>query len=90
MSLDVEGFEAQVLAGLDFDRHAPRYLLVEQRDRACSAAVAQLLAGRYRRCEQLSPHDVLYARSDQPDASELDTGGSFGRDRFPDAPSMLA
>ena len=65
MSLDVEGFEPQVLAGLDLDRHAPRYLLVEQRDEQCRTAVEQALDGRYRRCEQSSPHDVLYAREDQ-------------------------
>lgn len=66
MSLDVEGFEAEVLKGVDLDRHAPRYLLVEQRDDACRTAVERLIEGRYRRCDELSPHDVLYARSDQP------------------------
>lgn len=66
MSLDVEGFEPQVLAGLDLDRHPPRYLLVEVRDEASGAAVKEQLGDRYRVCEQLSPHDVLYARADQP------------------------
>lgn len=68
MSLDVEGFEAEALKGLDLDRHAPRYLLVEQHDDARRAAVETILGDRYRRCEQLSPHDMLYARSDQPTA----------------------
>lgn len=29
LSLDVEGYEAEVLRGLDFDRHGPRYMLIE-------------------------------------------------------------
>jgi len=29
LSLDVEGYEPQVLAGLDFDRYAPRFVLLE-------------------------------------------------------------
>lgn len=66
MSLDVEGFEPEVLKGLDLDRHAPRYLLVEQHDDASRAAVEAQLGDRYRRVEQLSPLDVLYARHDQP------------------------
>lgn len=33
LSLDVEGSELEALAGLDLARHAPRYLLVEARDR---------------------------------------------------------
>lgn len=31
-SLDVEGYEAQVLAGIDFQRHRPEHLLVEVRN----------------------------------------------------------
>jgi FkbM family methyltransferase len=43
MSLDVEGFETQVLAGLDLGRHAPRWLLVEDsRDGGLFAHVAGL------------------------------------------------
>lgn len=33
LSLDVEGYEAQVLRGIDFDRHAPELMLIEVRDR---------------------------------------------------------
>jgi FkbM family methyltransferase len=65
MSLDIEGFEAEALRGLDLDRHAPRFLLVEQWDDASRAAVEQVLGARYRACEALSPHDMLYARADQ-------------------------
>ena len=31
LSLDVEGYEAQVLKGVDFDRHRPEYMLIEVR-----------------------------------------------------------
>ncbi len=40
--LDVEGAEWDVLAGLDFARHARRFLVVEERD----ATVADFLAAR--------------------------------------------
>lgn len=73
MSLDVEGFEPQVLAGLDLERHAPRFLLVEVRDDDARAAVEERLRDRYRACEQLSPHDVLYARADQPAGCQDET-----------------
>ncbi len=32
LSLDVEGFELQALQGIDFDRHRPRFMLIEVRD----------------------------------------------------------
>lgn len=57
LSLDVEGYEAQALAGLDFGRHAPRYILVEARYRD---AIDALLLPRYEVVEMLSHHDVLY------------------------------
>jgi FkbM family methyltransferase len=65
MSLDVEGFEAEALRGLDLDRHAPRFLLVEAWDEKSRIAVERILSERYRACDELSPHDVLYARADQ-------------------------
>ena len=51
--------ELEVLKGLDFARHAPRYLLIEtgQVD-----AVISLLGSRYRFVESLSHHDYLFAR----------------------------
>lgn len=33
LSLDVEGYEAQVLNGLDLNRHRPKFMLIEVRDR---------------------------------------------------------
>jgi FkbM family methyltransferase len=65
LSLDVEGYEPQALAGLDFDRHAPRYVLVEMREvKRDRGAIEAVLGERYVEVEALSPFDVLYARSD--------------------------
>jgi FkbM family methyltransferase len=69
LSLDVEGYEPQVLAGLDLERHAPRYVLVEVIDDAAQARVEAALGDRYVAVERLSPFDVLYARRDQVPAS---------------------
>jgi FkbM family methyltransferase len=71
LSLDVEGYEPQVLRGLDLDRHAPRFLLVEMHDlEAGRRAVEAVLGERYVAVEQLSPLDLLYARADQPGARD--------------------
>jgi FkbM family methyltransferase len=57
-SLDVEGYELEVLKGLDLARHRPRYILVET---AQIEKVDALLGGAYERVDQLSVHDHLYA-----------------------------
>jgi FkbM family methyltransferase len=61
LSLDVEGAEAAALRGLDFARHAPRFICVEARDRP---AIEALLGSRYRLVEVLtdlgSYQDLLY------------------------------
>lgn len=62
LSLDVEGYEEYVLRGLDFERHAPRYCLIEVGMRAERGAVEAILGDRYRPVEELSPYDVLYER----------------------------
>jgi FkbM family methyltransferase len=62
MSLDVEGFEPQVLRGLDLERHAPRLLLVEAHGAAARAAVEAVLGDRYEAVEAITPQDVLYRR----------------------------
>jgi len=54
-SLDVEGFELQVLQGLTKVR--PRFLLIEARDRA---AIDAHLLPNYEVAAELSHHDVLY------------------------------
>ncbi len=57
LSLDVEGFELQVLKGLDLDRHRPRYILVEARD---EDAIRAHLAPKYDEVAKLSHHDILF------------------------------
>jgi FkbM family methyltransferase len=61
-SLDVEGYEAEVLAGLDLERHAPRMLVVEVDMRAASDRVVEALGDYYLPPERLSPVDVLFRR----------------------------
>ena len=61
MVLDVEGHELDVLAGLDFERHAPRYLIIEALDRAKQQpALDSALAEHYESLEALSEYDLLY------------------------------
>jgi FkbM family methyltransferase len=57
LSLDVEGYEAAVLRGLDLSRHAPRYILVEAR---YPDDLDDLLLDRYDKIDQLTELDVLY------------------------------
>lgn len=57
-SLDVEGYELEVLKGIDFDRHRPRYFLIEARD---ADAVRDFLWNKgYRHSAQWSKHDHLF------------------------------
>ena len=60
-SLDVEGYEVEVLRGLDFSRHAPRFILVET---AKPDEVAALLGGKYELREKFSYHDYLFTLRD--------------------------
>jgi FkbM family methyltransferase len=72
LSLDVEGFEPFVLRGLDLDRHAPRWLLVEMHDLDTGRReIGEILGDRYVEHGTLSPLDVLYRRADVgvPDSS---------------------
>lgn len=57
LSLDVEGFEPQALLGLDFDKIAPKWILVEANH---PEAVEAALRGRYGLIAELSHHDRLY------------------------------
>ncbi|MEJ1961713.1 MAG: FkbM family methyltransferase [Gammaproteobacteria bacterium] len=59
-SLDVEGFELEVLYGLDFERHRPRYLLIETEQ---YDEIAAFLAPWYTLVEALSHHDFLFRSS---------------------------
>ncbi len=63
--LDVEGFETNVLKGIDFKRHAPRYICVEVWD---SEEVCNFLSERgYKILDVLGNHgehrDILFART---------------------------
>ena len=59
LSLDVEGFELQVLQGLDLERHAPTWMLIEARYRD---EIDAHLQDHYEVVDELSHHDVLYRR----------------------------
>lgn len=61
-SLDVEGYEIEVLKGLDFARFKPTYLLVETEQ---IEAVDQLLGSTYSRIAKPTFHDYLYKANDE-------------------------
>jgi FkbM family methyltransferase len=61
--LDVEGYEAQVLRGLDLARHAPAFALIEVLDDDARPAIDAALGGRYDEVERVTPTDVLFRRS---------------------------
>jgi len=58
LSLDVEGYESEVLKGLDFNKYKPRYICVEVRDKQ---AIISLLENNY---EQISILSDLNGLSD--------------------------
>lgn len=59
MSVDVEGAELAALSGLDLERHAPQFLLVETED---VDPVADLLSEHMTMVDKLSFHDYLFER----------------------------
>ena len=65
LSLDVEGYELEVLKGLDLERHRPRYMLIEMLDAAYSRSrVEAMIAHRYDLLAELTPRDFLFALRD--------------------------
>ncbi len=67
LSLDVEGYEAAALRGLDLERHAPAWILIEMHDPVAGRReIAPILGDRYAEHSQLSPVDVLYRRLGPP------------------------
>jgi FkbM family methyltransferase len=62
LSLDVEGYEPEVLKGLDFNRHRPAWLLLEVRDRPL---IEQIILPFYQQTailgENESYADILYS-----------------------------
>jgi len=55
-SLDVEGYELEVLKGLDLKRHRPRFILVETKN---IDGVLEVLDRQYTVVEQMSFHDYF-------------------------------
>ncbi|MFN7853364.1 FkbM family methyltransferase [Anabaena sp. AL09] len=60
-SLDVEGYELEVLQGLNLDRYKPKYILVEAR---FFDQINSFLTNYYDLIAQLSHHDYLYQLRD--------------------------
>jgi FkbM family methyltransferase len=60
LSLDVEGFEIEVLKGLDFSRYAPRFLLLECLTEGDLTRITAFLGDRYRLTSQLNERDFLF------------------------------
>ena len=56
LSLDVEGFEAEVLKGLDLDKFRPQYMIVETDD---INGVMAIVGMHYDNVEKISYHDYL-------------------------------
>ncbi len=56
-SLDVEGYEVEVLKGLDFEKYSPAYILIETWK---LEEVMTLIRDRYEMIEQLATHDYLF------------------------------
>jgi len=59
LSLDVEGYELNVLKGLDFNKYRPKYMLIEARFRQ---EIEEYILEFYTDVDQLSFHDYLYKR----------------------------
>lgn len=62
-SLDVEGYELEVLSGLNLTKHSPTYLLVETKT---PELVTQRLGDGYTPLAQLTHHDYLYQSRSTP------------------------
>jgi FkbM family methyltransferase len=59
MTVDVEGYELEVLKGLDLERHAPNYLLVEAWEHE-RELVIDYLSSHYSIAANLSSRDILF------------------------------
>ena len=60
-SLDVEGFEASVLRGLDLSQSAPKFLLIECHNEERYSEVRELLSEYYDDGEKLTRHDYFFS-----------------------------
>jgi hypothetical protein len=57
LSIDVEGVEAEVLNGLDFDKYTPKWILVEVNK---LNEIEKIILPKYELVDCLSRHDNLY------------------------------
>ncbi|HEY9874749.1 MAG TPA: FkbM family methyltransferase [Candidatus Obscuribacterales bacterium] len=62
-SLDVEGYELNVLQGLDFDKYQPHYILIECLDQKAKQTIEAYLSNFYTCIAKLSSRDYLYQYS---------------------------
>jgi FkbM family methyltransferase len=63
LSLDVEGYEPEVLRGLDLARRGPRHMLIEIREPSTGKPpIDEIVGAHYDDGTMLSPYDVLYTR----------------------------
>lgn len=72
LSIDVEGYELEVMRGLNLQIHAPRFILIETHT---VGEVTRLLGNLYILRERCSPHDYLFERIHS--ATELSIDGSL-------------
>jgi len=66
LSLDLQGFEATALRGLDLERWRPTVMLIEIDDAEAQRAVDAVLGSHYDCVAWLTPHDVLYRSNTHP------------------------
>lgn len=62
LSLDVEGFEIQVLNGLDFAKSAPEFMLIEIQNEDRLQMMMEILGDYYGPGEKLTRHDYFFKR----------------------------
>lgn len=62
LSLDVEGYEINVLKGLDLKKYRPKYILIEAWERAETDQFLSL--NSYEPIDTLSYHDILYINNE--------------------------
>lgn len=60
LSLDVEGYEIEVLKGLDFNRWRPRYMLIECLTSESKEKMDMFLAGKYECIDKFTFRDYFY------------------------------
>ncbi len=88
LSLDVEGYELNVLKGLNFEKYRPQFILVEAR---FYDEVNEFLRLYYEQVDQLSHHDYLYRVKPSSEFS-IKNGSAFSKKSsmsFPNGASFI-